>query len=141
MKFTVKDISCDTVTVEYEDKTTAVVPIIKGWEKKNIQIAVANFNQMATGYDSVEDVPVAIGEELETLLEDYEGFGPDQEVTYKEARRHHYPDVTHQLDAAYWLRNGDDTQQKAIDATIKLVKDTIPKTWKGPRKDMYSLMD
>ena len=40
------------------------------------------------------------------------------------------------MDAAYWLRQGDDTQQKLVDAEILNVKTKIPKTWSGKQSDI-----
>ena len=139
MKFTVKEKKASSVTIEYEDKSIAEIPIAKGFTKQDIQDRAAFFNERATEFDSVDDVPVNIGEELEATP--FANPSADIEAGYKEARRAHYPEVEKQLDAAYWARNGDDTQQKAIDATIKLVKDTIPKTWKGKRGDISKLLD
>ena len=140
MKFTVKEKKASSVTIEYEDKSIAIIPITKNFTKQDIQDRAAFFNEKVTEFDSVDDVPVDIGEELEATP--YASNPTSQlEAGYKEARRFHYPEVEKQLDAAYWARNGDDTQQKAIDATIKLVKDSIPKTWKGKRGDISKLLD
>lgn len=137
MKFKIKDKTTSTVVFEYEDKSIAVVPIVKGYTKDDIKQQAGLWHARATEFDSVDDVPVTIGEELEIT----DSTSNDFEVTYKEAREEHYPKVQKQLDAAYWARNGDDTQQKSIDAEIKLVKDTIPKTWKGKRSEIDGLMD
>ena len=139
MKFTIKAKTKSSVTLEYEDKSTAIIPIAKGYTKDQIRVEAALFNKRATEFDSVDDVPVSVGEELEADIN--ASTVASQEATYKEARKKHYPTIEQQLDAAYWARNGDDTQQKSIDASIKLVKDTIPKTWTGKKSDIDSLMD
>ena len=139
MKFTVKEKTVSSVTIEYEDGSIATIPIIKGNNKETIQSHAAHYNTVATQFDSVDDVPVSVGEVLDTIIAGE--MVPDKEAGYEEARKYHYPSNNKQLDAAYWARNGDDTQQKSIDAAIKLVKDTIPKTWRGNKNDIAKLMD
>ena len=135
MKFTVKAKTTSNVTIEYEDKSIAVIPIVKGFTKDNIKYHAALYNERVSEFDSADDVPVTVGEVLETTVE------LDKDATYKEAREAHYPSVAKQLDVAYWARNGDDAQQKKVDEAIKLVKDTIPKTWTGKQSQIASLMD
>lgn len=139
MKFTVKEKTKSTVSIEYEDKSTAVIPIAKGITKDQIRREAAYFNNAVTEFDSIDDVPVNVGEVLEA--DQTAGTEASVSAEYKEARKYHYPTIGYQLDAAYWSRQGDDTQQKSIDASIKLVKDTIPKTWTGKTTDIPSLMD
>ena len=122
MKFKVTDRSVNSISVEYEDGTTAVVPIFKGQTKENIITQVANYTN-DPAYDSVSDIPVNINDELETSsVTNYD---------YKTARESHYPSKGDQLDALHWAREGDDTNLKAIDVSIKLVKEKIAKgsTW------------
>ncbi len=45
------------------------------------------------------------------------------------------------MDAAYWARQGDDTQQKAVDAEIDNVKTKIPKSWTGKQSEIQKLLD
>ena len=139
MKFTVKEKTKSTVSIEYEDGSTAVIPVAKGFTKDEIRAQAAYFNNAVSEFDSIDDVPVSVGEELEAEADAATEAVTD--ATYSEARKKHYPTVGQQLDALYWGRNGDDTQQIAIDASIKLVKDTIPKTWTGKKSEIASLMD
>jgi len=124
MKFKVTDKSVNSISVEYEDGTTAVVPIFKGDTKEHIIKLVANYNNDPS-FDSVDDVPVNINDELEHKEDD------PVPLDYIAAREIHYPSVGNQLDALHWAREGDDTNLKAIDTRIKLVKDKIAKgsTW------------
>ena len=124
MKFKVTDKSVNSISVEYEDGTTAVVPIFKGDTKEHIIKLVANYNNDPS-FDSVDDVPVNINDELEHKEDD------PIPLDYKAARKRHYPTVGNQLDALHWAREGDDTNLKAIDTKIKLVKEKIAKgsTW------------
>ena len=46
-----------------------------------------------------------------------------------------------QLDALYWAREGDDTELKAVDATIKLVKEKIPKGTSYKHSEVEGLLD
>ena len=124
MKFKVTDVSVNSISVEYEDGTRAVVPIFKGQDKDSIIAAVEGYTN-PTFFDSINDVPVKVNEELETPKETPITYD------YKAARVRHYPTVGNQLDALHWAREGDDTNLKAIDTRIKLVKDKISKssTW------------
>ncbi len=123
MKFKVTDRSVNSVSIEYEDGTTAVVPIFKGQTKEEIITQVANYTN-DPAYDSGSDIPVNINDELETptVVTNFD---------YKTAREWHYPSKGDQLDALHWAREGDDTNLKAIDVSIKLVKEKIAKgsTW------------
>tara|TARA_R100001509_G_scaffold140079_1_gene94753 strand:+ start:416 stop:832 length:417 start_codon:yes stop_codon:yes gene_type:complete len=132
MKATVKEVTVATISVEYEDGSVAIVPIIKGQNKTNIAEACNAWNNPNKPFDSLSDVPVAVGDVLEYV--EVEETDPD--VDYRDARLHHYPRINKQMDAAYWLRQGDDTQQKLVDAEILNVKTKIPKTWSGKQSDI-----
>ena len=136
MKATVKEITVSTVKVEYEDGTYALVPIEKMQNKEAITQTVSSYNHTIEPFDKVSDVPVSVGEVLEVT-----GSSDDVDVDYRDARLAHYPRVNRQMDAAYWAREGDDTQQKAVDAEILNVKTKIPKTWTGKQSEVDSLMD
>jgi len=136
MKATVKEITVSTLKVEYEDGTYALVPIEKMQNKEAITQTVSSYNNTIEPFDKVSDVPVSVGEVLEVT-----SSSEDVDVDYRDARLAHYPRVNRQMDAAYWAREGDDTQQKAVDAEILNVKTKIPKTWTGKQSEVDSLMD
>ena len=135
MKFKVKAKTTETISVEYEDGSHAVVPIFKGQTKEQIIGAVQSFVN-DNSFDSVSDVPVDVSEDwLDSTAES------DPDVDYRFARQSHYPDMGRQFDALYWQRVGDDTQQKKIDEEIKLVKDTIPKGKTYKYSEVPKLLD
>ena len=136
MKYTVKEITTTSVKVEYEDGSWADVPITKGMDKDAISKNCDQWYNPPTPYDKESDVPLTVGETIEWSLE-----ATDVDVDYRDARQEHYPRVEKQMDAAYWARQGDDTQQKEVDTAIQLVKDTIPKTWTGKQSEIAALMD
>jgi hypothetical protein len=68
--------------------------------------------------------PKPTPEELEAVLPTI----PTADQDYTELRRAEYPSVGDQLDAAYKVRHGDNSQQIAIDATIAEVKARYPKS-------------
>ena len=136
MKFTVKNKTTLDVTVEYEDGTTAVFPVTKSMDQDAIKAAAKGWNNQQVPYDSVSDVPVEIGTEYETPEIDN-----DRQVDYRSARTPNYPDMGRQLDALYWARQGDDTKSTAMDAEIKLVKDTITKDKTYKYSEIETLMD
>lgn len=124
MKFKVTDKSVNSISVEYEDGTKAVVPIFKGQDKDAIIASIGSYSN-PDSFDSINDVPINVNDELETAKETPIIYD------YRAARERHYPSVGNQLDALHWAREGDDTNLKAIDTRIKLVKDKISKssTW------------
>ena len=136
MKYTVKEINTTSVKVEYEDGSWADVPIEKGMSKDTISRNCDQWYNPPTPFDKESDVPLTVGETIEWSVAD-----ADADVDYKNARQQHYPPIERQMDAAYWARQGDDTQQKKVDAAIQLVKDTIPKTWTGKESEIAGLMD
>ena len=137
MKATVKEFTENSVTVEYEDGSVALVPITKGQDKVSIAVNVSQYNNPAEPYDKLADVPLTKGDVLEYDTSVTEN--PD--VDYRDARVTHYPRWEKQMDAAYWARQGDDTQQKAVDAEILNVKTKIPKSWTGKQNDIAGLLD
>jgi len=136
MKFTIKTVNVDSISVEFADGSTALVPTEKGQSKEAIIQVIDSFNNTYEKWDSVDNVPVKVGEELEYVVNKL-----DDEVDYKEARRQNYPSSGTQFDALYWAREGDDTQQKVVDARIKNVKDKITKDKTYKRTEIDSLLD
>lgn len=135
MKFKVLEKTTNSVTVEFADKSVAIVPINKQLNKNEIINQVSSFNnEPLEEFDSVDDVPVSVGEELEFLV-------TKTNLDYKAARTVHYPEIGTQLDALYWEREGDDTHRKAIDALIKLIKEKIPKGKTYRRSELENLLD
>ena len=136
MKFKVTAKTVDTISVEFEDGSHAVVPISRGLVKEEI-IAIAHTyhesNVDPKSFSKVSDVPIEVSD---TWLEWEE---PVQD--YRAARAYHYPNMGKQFDALYWAREGDDTQLKAVDATIKLVKEKIPKGTSYKGSEIEGLLD
>lgn len=132
MKATVKEITVTTVKVEYEGGGFAIVPIEKGDDKATVISKCNSWDNTPKPFDSKADIPVAVGDVLEFNEVELE----DPNVDYRAARLEHYPSLEKQMDAAYWARQGDDTQQKTVDAEILNVKTKIPKTWAGKQSDI-----
>jgi hypothetical protein len=68
--------------------------------------------------------PKPTQEELEAVLPTI----PAADQDYAELRRLEYPDVGDQLDAAYKVRHGDNSEQIEIDTRIAEVKARYPKS-------------
>jgi len=134
MKFKVTEKSTSSVSVEFEDGSIAIVPLSKGQTKEQIIQQVSTFHNVGP-FASVSDVPIEVSD---TWLEHVE---PDPEVDYRTARLSHYPRLEKQMDAAYWARQGDDTEQKAVDDAIKLVKEKIPKGTTYKTSEVSGLLD
>ena len=137
-KATIKEVTVDTLTVEYEDGSVAIVPINKNWNDLELNSQIFAYYNPRLSYDTVESVPVKAGDVIEKRIPETEG---DQTYDYKEARKYHYPKSGEQWDAAYWSRQGDDSFQKLVDAKIKLVKDTIPKSGTYTQEQVEKLLD
>jgi len=136
MKATVKEVTLSTISVEYENGSNALIPIEKAQDKEAIKDTISLYNNTFEPFEKVADVPVSVGEVIE--LDDP---ASDPDVDYRQARLAHYPRINKQMDAAYWARQGDDTQQKAVDAEIDNVKTKIPKSWTGKQSEIEKLLD
>ena len=130
MKFTVREISDTDITVDFPDGTWANVPAPKGpLTRSQLCEWILEFNPTQANW---EQMPFTVGETIEfdeptNKPENSEPTTPEHKMGYKEMRKGLYPDLHKQMDAAYWARNGDTTQQEEIDAAILEVKNTIPK--------------
>jgi hypothetical protein len=123
MDYTITKVETDKITVTYADKSWAVIPLVKGLLKEELQTLIATFAPKE--YESsVSDIPLKEGDTGNTTT--------DQAVAapkygYQQVREIHYPTIGNQLDAMYWARQGDDTKQKAYDVYINEIKTKIPK--------------
>lgn len=136
MKFKIKEVTTDSVKVEFEDSSWAVVPIQKGQSKSAIITDINLYGNKREPFEKVNDVPVTVSDEwIDTSAVE------PTEVDYKGARRQHYPSIGHQMDSLYWAREGDDTNLKAVDVLIKEVKTKIPKGTSYKEEDIDKLLD
>ena len=123
MDYTITKVETDNITVTYADKSWAVIPLVKGLEKEDLQTLIATFAPKE--YESaVSDIPLKEGDTGNTTT-DQEPVVP--KYGYAQVRELHYPTIGNQLDAMYWARQGDDTKQKAYDVYINEIKTKIPK--------------
>jgi len=137
MKFTINKVAVDSITVEFDNKTTAVVPVQKGMTQDQLKDRIASFNRVSpTPFDKVGDIDLKEGTEYEYVMPSM-----DDQVSYQEARGQNYPSIGDQLDALFWEREGDDTIRKSYDVKIKRVKDKIPKGKTYKRSEVESLLD
>lgn len=125
LRYTVREVAVDSVTVDFENGAWAIIPISANMPKEGIEARMRQFAFVPEHFSSTADVPLAAGDEGE-LLADAE-LNAARKYTYAEIRAKHYPSLGDQLDAAYWARNGRTEGQEAIDAAIAQVKRAIPK--------------
>ena len=85
-KATIKEVTVDTLTVEYEDGSVAIVPINKNWNDLELNSQIFAYYNPRLSYDTVESVPVKAGDVIEKRIPETEG---DQTYDYKEARKYH----------------------------------------------------
>lgn len=126
VKFTVREISNKSITVDYDDGTWAIVPIHSGMDRNAIEIMIADHNHSSNSFETLDQVPFVLGEVVEA--QSSKEIGDNQIVTYKEMRSANYPSIGDQLDALYWARNGDTSQLESIDLKIEETKNLYPKT-------------
>ena len=134
MKFKVTGKTTSSVSVEFEDGSIATVPLYKGQTKEQIIEEASTFHNVVP-FASASDVPIEVSD---TWLEH---VAADPVVDYRSARATHYPSYGKQFDSLYWAREGDDTELKAVDATIKLVKEKIPKGTTYKTSEVSGLLD
>lgn len=123
MKYKITEVTTSSIKVEYEDSSSAVVPITKGSDKNTIRFSINQYHNSSTPFDNVSDVPLAVNFEGDTT----DDLTTANTYDYKQIRSYKYPQIGDQMDAAYKARQGDTSEQTTIDAAIKAVKDKYPK--------------
>lgn len=132
ISFTVREVTTESLVVDYGDGSWAQVPLRGSEKKSDILKKIASFNPGLSAFASVSEVPFEVGEsgEVQTAAEEAAARVTENNsrpVTYAELRANAYPALGDQLDALYWARQGDDTAQQAIDEAISAVKAAYPK--------------
>ncbi len=122
MKFTITEVKTDSIKVEYEDKSWAIIPLESNLEKGAVLGRIQAWAPKGA-FAKVSDVPYSVGETGDTVEPEQE----ERTYDYKEARQTNYPPIGHQLDALYWSRKGDDTQLTKMNGLIEAVKAKYPK--------------
>ena len=116
MKFKIKEVSVNQIKVDYDDGSTAVVPIRKGMNEAQIFEVVEAFNTIDKDFAKVEDVPVKVDDAWhEVKLEE------EPKLNYIQARSTALPDHQEFFHADYLARKGDDSYDKKIDERIEKI--------------------
>jgi|TARA_R100000482_G_scaffold68524_1_gene25664 hypothetical protein len=137
MKFTVREVGLNSVTVDFEDGSWAEVPYTEDLKSKKDLIRLIH-----TYAPQVHTLPadfIAAGEELDSYVPD----ATEEEIqakllTYSDMRSQLYPSRGDQLDALYWARQGDPSHQEEIDKAIAEVKALIPKNLEPMTTEAFS---
>lgn len=145
IKYTIREVTPHSITVDYEDGAWAIVPLRSDMNRSQLETFIADFNHSDTTFNSVEEVPFEVGEEVvakssKDLSDEAQQNQKQQVLTYKEIRSFQYPPVGDQLDALYWARTGDETQLNTINDKIAEVKQTYPKDMPTMTREEYELM-
>lgn len=145
VKFTVREITTNFITVDYEDGTWAQVPIRNDLTRDQIENIIADFNHSQTTFNNVEEIPFEVGEVViakntKERNADTQNTIKNQPLDYKTIRAQSYPSLGDQLDALYWARNGDTSHLDAIDAKINEVKASYPKDMTPITREEYDAM-
>lgn len=132
INYTVREVTVNSVTVDYDDGSWAIVPLKSSYTKEQAEEIISQFVHTSEPYDSVDAVPFTAGESntVKTQQEkaaEAKAASDAMLMGYAELRASSYPSIGDQFDALYWARNGDDTKQSEIDAKIAAVKADYPK--------------
>ena len=122
MKFKITKIEDGVISVLYENNSTRSFEITSDHTKNQI---ARQINVKLNSKTKMAD------DKLPFTIDQWEELDDYNTVDYKEARRETYPTISEQLDALHWARQGDDTQQKAVDDAIKVIKARYPKDMKA----------
>lgn len=138
MQFTVRTVGVQSITVDFEDGSWAEIPYTSNIHTRE---------DLLRHIDSYHNVPPVIEEPLLAVGESYD-TNPDgvtsesaeiELLDYVNMRSRLYPDIEDQLDAAYWLRNGNSGPQEEIDQAIQEVKRIVPKNMAPMTQEAFSL--
>ena len=141
MKFTVREVGLNSVTVDFEDGSWAEVPYSDGLKSK------ADLLRLIDTYSNkLNTLPaefVTAGEELdsEVITGEDEQLSDDPEKTlldWKQLRQQVYPTRGDQLDALYKARKGDPSELQEIDVANEEVKPHIPKDFPPMTRDQFA---
>lgn len=131
IKYTVREIANNAITVDYANGAWARVPLQSGWSKEQIHDVIEQYAPKPI-FDSIEDVPFTVGEvgtakTADEKTAEYQAEYGTQLMGYRELRAAAYPNIGDQFDALYWARQGDNTKLAEIDAKIQQIKADFPK--------------
>ena len=141
MIFTIREYGTNSVTVDYEDGSWAIVPLNN--DLLNTKAALADHIKQwgpKAPVSWIDNAVIEAGTQVDTDDADYQlptVTEPEALITWEDARRNLYPGLDEQADAAYWARNGNTSLQEAIDTKIAEVKTLIPKTWETRTRSEY----
>lgn len=125
MKWKITDLNSSWFKVEYEDGSWAQIPVNSVSSKRDYEISIEQFAPK-TAVTDTDTLPIKVADEGTVG-----GYTVDPEegaakYTYTAAREFMYPTLGDQFGAMYKARGGDDTEQKAIDTNIGLIKAKFP---------------
>ena len=138
MKFTVREVGPNAVTVDFADGSWAEVPYSEGLDSKDDLVQL--IDTYAPKDNTIPDGLIASGEELEYVKPEVEEVAEEPEplLSYEQMRAELYPSKGDQLDALYWARKGDSSHLEEIDKAIEEVKAKVPKDIKLMTREAFS---
>ena len=126
MKWKITDLNSSWFKVEYEDGSWAQIPVTPTSTKRDYEIAIEAFAPKEKVTDT-DLLPIKVADEGTVGEYDVDPEEGAKNYTYQFARESVYPTLGDQFGAMYKARQGDDTEQKAIDTNIALIKAKFPK--------------
>lgn len=128
MKYKITELDTLKMKVEYSDGSWALIPSEKGKDKAWYAQKIVDFCALPQEPVPIADHPMKVGDEGDVGDGVPEKEEPEiQYYSWDDLREFCYPKENQQFDALYLARTGDNTLLTAVDAHIKLVKDSIAK--------------
>ena len=122
MKFKIKKVAVDSITVDYDDGTSAIVPVRKGMTEDQIYEVIGVFNTATNSYDKVSDIPVKVSDKWhEAKIEE------EPKLNYVQARAQAMPKMDEFFHADYLARKGDNSYVTKIDERLDKIYAKFPK--------------
>lgn len=129
-EYTVTEVTESHITVEFQDGSTAEVPVYVGESRAKIVARINDYyHPPEHKFESIESVPFSVGETsiAKKRVGTEVGEGPVKKInfekskptfTYEEYRKQNYPKLEDQVKALIQARNGDTSAIEAIEVQI-----------------------
>ena len=138
MKYKITELKTDSMKIEYNDSSWAVIPIEKTYDETLLKDLISRYHNVDKSFAKVEDIPLALNFEGDTE----DDLTKPNSWSYADMRKIEYPNMGDQFGALNKARLGDNTEITKIDEVIADVKAKYPKdSKKYTDEDMAGAVD
>ena len=123
MKYKITELKTDSMKIEYNDSSWAVIPIEKTYDETLLKDLISRYHNVDKSFAKVEDIPLALNFEGDTE----DDLTKPNSWSYADMRKIEYPNMGDQFGALNKARLGDNTEITKIDEVIADVKAKYPK--------------